>query len=184
MDEDPFDRWMREMMRLFKKVEEDLLKSLEDMGAFDWKELEDKFPELETPSGMRVRGPFIQGYYFTIGPDGKPVIKYFGNVPKSGEIREVEEEPEEERVPIQIEEGGTEVVREPVVDVLDFGKEVVIIAEMPGVEEKDIDIRIKGNKLYIEGGHYSKMIELPTKVGTSLKKSYKNGILEIRLKKR
>ncbi|RLG47823.1 MAG: Hsp20/alpha crystallin family protein [Thermoproteota archaeon] len=183
MEEDPFDRWMKEMMRLFKKVEEDLLKSLEEMGAFDWKELEDKFPELETPSGMRVRGPFIQGYYFTIGPDGKPVIKYFGNVPKGGEIREVEEGPEE-GVPIKIEEGGTEVVREPVVDVLDFGKEVVIIAEMPGVEEKDIDIKIKGKELQIEGGHYSKTIELSTKVDTSYKKSYKNGILEIRLKKK
>jgi len=183
MEEDPFDRWMREMMRLFKKVEEDLLKSLEEMGTFDWKELEDKFPELETPSGMRVRGPFIQGYYFTIGPDGKPVIKYFGNVPKGGEIREVEEGVEE-GIPIQIEEGGTEVLREPVVDVLDFEKEVVVIAEMPGVEEKDIKVNLKGGKLHIEGGHYSKIIELPTKVDASFKKTYKNGILEIRLKKK
>ncbi|HIE23625.1 MAG TPA: Hsp20/alpha crystallin family protein [Candidatus Korarchaeota archaeon] len=170
-------------MRLFKKVEEDLLKSLEEMGTFDWKELEDKFPELETPSGMRVRGPFIQGYYFTIGPDGKPVIKYFGNVPKGGEIREVEEGVEE-GIPIQIEEGGTEVLREPVVDVLDFEKEVVVIAEMPGVEEKDIKVNLKGGKLHIEGGHYSKIIELPTKVDASFKKTYKNGILEIRLKKK
>jgi len=183
MEEDPFDRWMREMMRLFKKVEEDLLKSLEEMSAFDWKELEDRFPELETPSGMRIRGPFIQGYYFTIGPDGKPVIKYFGNVPKSGEIREVKEGVEE-GVPIQIEEGGTEVVREPVVDVLDFGKEIVVIAEMPGVEEKDINISVDGKRLRIKGGQYSKTVDLPAKVDTSVRKSYKNGILEIRLKKK
>ncbi|RLG40389.1 MAG: Hsp20/alpha crystallin family protein, partial [Thermoproteota archaeon] len=86
--------------------------------------------------------------------------------------------------PIQIEEGGTEVVREPVVDVLDFGKEIVVIAEMPGVEEKDINISVDGRRLRIKGGQYSKTIDLPAKVDTSVRKSYKNGILEIRLKKK
>lgn len=183
MEEDPFDRWMKEMMRLFKKIEEDLMKSLEEMGTLDWEELEDKFPEVETPSGMRIRGPFIQGYYFTIGPDGKPVVRYFGNVPKERKVREVREE-EGERIPIQIGEGGTEVVREPVVDVLNFEKEIVVIAEMPGVDEKEIKVKVKDRELRIEGGNYSKTIWLPSKVDPSFSSSYKNGILEIRLKKR
>ena len=181
VDEDPFDRWMMEMMRLFKKVQEDLMKSLEDWEEFDWGNLEEKFPELETPSGMRIKGPFIQGYYFTIGPDGKPVFKRFGSVPR--EEKEVRELEEEERIPIRIGPGG--IVREPVVDTLDFGDELVVVVEMPGVEEEDIEVEVRDGFMEIRGGSYSKEVSLPPNVDPGgIRKSYRNGILEIRLPKR
>src|SRR3712207_1936205 len=38
--------------------------------------------EYETPEGGKVRevGPIVYGYSMTIGPDGKPKVREFGNV--------------------------------------------------------------------------------------------------------
>ena len=58
-----------------------------------WKEFEDiekRIPkdlirEYTTPGGRKVRevGPVIYGYSMTVGPDGKPRIREFGNVKRS-----------------------------------------------------------------------------------------------------
>ena len=52
-----------------------------------FKDIETKAPkdpirEYETPEGDKVRevGPIVYGYSMTIGPDGKPRVKEFGNV--------------------------------------------------------------------------------------------------------
>ena len=52
-----------------------------------FKEIETKAPrdlvrEYETPGGGKVKkfGPFVYGYSMTIGPDGKPNVREFGNV--------------------------------------------------------------------------------------------------------
>ena len=44
--------------------------------------------EYETSEGGKVRevGPIVYGYSMTIGPDGKPHVKEFGNV-KAGKSR-------------------------------------------------------------------------------------------------
>ena len=38
--------------------------------------------EYQTPEGGKVRqvGPIVYGYSMTIGPDGKPKVREFGNV--------------------------------------------------------------------------------------------------------
>lgn len=119
--------------------------------------------------GGKMKG--VYGFSIKMGLGGKPVIEQFGN------IRATEE--------------GTVVaeVREPLVDVLDEGERVVVIAELPGVEEKDIHLEVKDDILELTAEasdrKYSKEVLLPSPVDAdSIESSYKNGILEIKLRKR
>ncbi len=112
-----------------------------------------------------VSGPFYYGYTMTVGPDGKPVVKQYGNV-KPG-------------LP-------TSDTREPLVDTLVDDKEklVKLIAEMPGVEKKDVKIVVDGKIVNIdaENGDKKYHVKVPIKHKVdenSVKASYKNGILEI-----
>jgi len=79
-----------------------------------------------------------------------------------------------------------EEVREPMVDVFDEAGEIYIVAEMPGIEKKDIHLEIKGDILDIsaEGKKrkYQKEILLsrPAKA-EDMNWSYKNGVLEIKI---
>jgi len=180
---DPFDEWLREVMKFFRKLQEDMEKQLEElMSMEDLEELEERLPRFVTPSGFEFRGPFVYGYYMTIGPDGKPIIRYFGNVPpKEGET-------EEERAR-EIEEVATrrvgEIVREPVIDVMDFGDEIVVVAEMPGVKKEDIDVSATERKLTIKAKPYGATVDLPVEViPDAAKATYSNGILEVRLPKK
>ncbi len=74
--------------------------------------------------------------------------------------------------------------REPLIDMFDEGKSLKIVAELPGTEKKDIQIKLENGKLIIstKNKKYYKEITPPSK--TELKKwTYKNGVLEINLKK-
>ena len=77
--------------------------------------------------------------------------------------------------------------REPLVDVFDEKDKILIIAELPGVQESDIKLDLKGDILNLETHgerKYAKEILLPAKVdGDSKKMSFKNGILEAEFKK-
>jgi len=77
--------------------------------------------------------------------------------------------------------------REVIADVFDEGDYLKVIAELPGIDEKDIKARVKGNQLVISaqaaGRQYYKEIELPCLVKEELNLSYKNGILQVRIKK-
>jgi HSP20 family protein len=48
--------------------------------------------EYQTPEGEKIRevGPIVYGYSMTIGPDGKPHVREFGNIksPGSSAIKE------------------------------------------------------------------------------------------------
>lgn len=114
----------------------------------------------------REKGPKVYGVSIRIGPDGKPMIREFGDI-----------KPEEKRVSEE---------REPLVDVMREGKEIVVVAELPGVEREDIKITGKDRYLEIKVDtaqrKYYKEVELPERVDhKKAKVNYKNGILEIRL---
>lgn len=101
---------------------------------------------------------------------GKPVIESFGN------IRETAKGP------------VVEQVREPIVDIFDEKDHIMVITELPGVTEEKIKIEVAGDILNLSTSDtdrkYAKEILLPSKVKpSSLKTSYKNGILEIKLEK-
>ena len=114
--------------------------------------------------------PYVYGFSMSLGPDGKPVIREFGNVQKSRFGPKVREE------------------REPLVDVMEEDEDVVVVAELPGVEREDIDLHITYDELVISVDttkrRFHKELRLPARVDpNSAKASYKNGVLEIRLKK-
>jgi HSP20 family molecular chaperone IbpA len=73
------------------------------------------------------------------------------------------------------------------VDVFDEGSHLRVIAEMPGVEEKDIKVEAKGEELSIGAEtarrHYHRGVRLPCASREILKMAYRNGVLEIVLEK-
>ncbi|RLF40542.1 MAG: Hsp20/alpha crystallin family protein [Thermoplasmata archaeon] len=146
---DEFDEYFRDMRRRMNMLIRDAMSG--------------KLPE------PKEGGPYIYGWSFRIGPDGKPVFQEFGNIPQRG----ITELP------------GS---REPLVDVQETDDEVQVTAEVPGVKKEEIDLEVTGNTLIIkvEGKDrkYYKEVELPAEVDPdSAKASYNNGVLDIQLKK-
>jgi HSP20 family protein len=92
----------------------------------------------------------------------------------------------------------------PHVDVTESEKEIKVAAELPGIDEKDIDLSVTKDTLTIKGekkeekedngkdyyrmersyGSFYRTIPLPTEVETDkISASYKKGILKIRIPK-
>ena len=73
------------------------------------------------------------------------------------------------------------------VDLFDETDHVKIIAEIPGVKEEDINIGLERDKLtiscHVPDRKYKKQLLLPCVPEGELTKSYKNGILEVIIKK-
>jgi hypothetical protein len=67
-----FDEMKREMEREF----DNMFKDIENRAP------KDMIREYENPKGGKVReyGPFVYGYSMTVGPDGRPKVREFGNV--------------------------------------------------------------------------------------------------------
>jgi HSP20 family protein len=159
-----FDEMMREIEEAFEREFEDIEKMLSGMP-------EKYVRERTLPDGSRVReyGPFVYGYSITIGPDGKPIVREFGNVKPQPYGRP--------SVSIREE-------REPLVDVITADDEVKVIAELPGVEKDDIKLEGTEDTLIISVDtperKYYKEVKLPVPVDPEKAKSnYKNGVLEI-----
>ncbi|MFQ6062688.1 MAG: Hsp20/alpha crystallin family protein [Methanosarcinales archaeon] len=98
----------------------------------------------------------------------------------------------------------TREYREPYLDMIETDKDIIVTADMPGVDKKDIDIRVTENNIEIsaetkreeeekkEGyifrermaGKYYRSLTLPSSVDPEkVKASYKNGVLEVTLPK-
>jgi HSP20 family protein len=151
---------------LFKGIEKlvDLAADLEKAGGEIKKEGEIDLSRLK--EGMK--GVF--GFSVRTAVGGKPVVESFGNIRKTPQGPTVEEE------------------REPITDVFDEKEEIRIYAEMPGVDEQDIKIDLKGDILEISTQRgerkYYKEVLLPMKAkAEALTSKYKNGVLEITIKK-
>lgn len=71
----------------------------------------------------------------------------------------------------------------PIFDVFEKEDSVYIIAQIPDIDEKDINIEIQGDTLDISAGVYSKKISLPCKSGSIEEKSYRNGVLQLKIKR-
>lgn len=111
-----FEEMRRDMERMFEETVRDIDRVPKDL-----------IREYETPTGGRVRevGPLVYGYSVTIGPDGKPKVREFGNVRSLG--------------------GGVAVPalaaeREPLADVITTDKDVKVTIEMPGISKNDVKI--------------------------------------------
>lgn len=73
--------------------------------------------------------------------------------------------------------------REPIIDVFEEKEHISVIAELPGVEEKELDIKLKDNILEISAGDYSKIITLPSAARSIIGRTYKHGILQLKIER-
>lgn len=151
---------------LFKGIEKliDLAAEVKEAGGEIKKEGEIDLSHLK--EGMK--GVF--GFSVKTAVGGKPIVEPFGNIKKTPKGPTVEE------------------VREPITDVFDEKEEVRVYAEMPGINDEDIKLDLKGDILDISAQSgdkkYHKEVLLPAKVkAKTLSSSYKNGILEVKMKK-
>jgi HSP20 family protein len=154
-----------------------------------FKNIEDKAPkdlvrEYETPGGDKVReyGPFVYGYSMTIGPDGKPKVREFGNVKSPLSSSSRSEGFFNSRPLISSE-------REPLADVTSTDNDVKVVVEMPGVTKQNIVVKVYDNSVEVTttgtDRKYREVIEIPPETDIETATStYKNGILEITFKKK
>jgi HSP20 family protein len=142
---------------------DDVFDAIERMIEDLQKDMERSFKELQ--SFDEQSKPLIYGFTMSIGPDGEPVIKTFGD-----------------------KEIGTGF-REPVYDqfVKNDTGEVTVTIEMPGVSNEDIELNLAENSLSISTPNsekkYKCVIDLKVPVDpTSAKATYKNGILNVTMR--
>jgi len=161
-----FDEMRREMEREFE----------ENLRDIENKVPEDLVKEYVTEDGAKVReiGPLVYGSTTTIGPDGKPTVREFGNVRprmRAGASPNILTE------------------RQPLSEVTSTDKQVIVTVELPGVSKEQIKIEVNENQVDVktEGAKrkYHEGIDLPTEVDIeSVKSTFTNGLLEITFSKK
>ena len=117
--------------------------------------------------------PVVHGFKINIGPDGRPKIEDFGNMPRKSKRGEslISEE------------------REPLTDIIEGDEDVAVTVEIPGVNRNDIDLNVKREYLEIKVNNptrkYHKRLDLPCGVvPKTTKATYKNGVLDIVIKRK
>ena len=149
--------------RFFEHIEKEF-SDAEDMLNRMFKTVTESGADLDTQ-------PYFYGYQITVGTDGKPHIREFGNVKPSqkGLIEQSE-------------------VRQPLVDTSINEKEntMIITAEMPGITKEDVKVTMEEGlvKIHAEKGNKKYHTELPVDNeldADSTKASYINGVLELRI---
>ncbi len=166
-DKKTLKRMFREIMRQMN-ITPDKLAEMQDMDP----EVSQKM----MANNPFFKRPFVFGMNFRVGQDGKPVIDSFGNLKTHPE-------------------GDTEVKieRDPLVDIYEEGPYIVVVAEVPGVDKSNIELRASIRELEILAESsdseapprkYHKIVPLPTEINPDVAKArYTNGILEVRLEK-
>jgi len=75
---------------------------------------------------------------------------------------------------------------EPVPEVHCIGNEVKVVAELPGAEKESIQLNVSDGTITIEadgqGRHFTTRADLPPIDATSMRTSFKNGVLEVTFK--
>lgn len=116
--------------------------------------------------------PYYYGYQITIGPDGRPRIREFGNAkPASKGLMQ------------------QSAVREPLVDTSFDEKDssLTITAEMPGITKQDVKVELAEGLVTIHAEKGDKKYHTDVPVyeeldADSAKATYTNGILELKIK--
>ncbi len=119
---------------------------------------------------VRSYGPYVYGYSVTLGSDGQPIVREFGNM-----------RPEQQggRLPDgEATEPYTEIVRD------DKTNKVRILAELPGVRKEDVQINAGEKSVSITAKHdtrdYHAEVDLPADVDSQTPVAkLTNGVLEL-----
>ncbi len=194
-DMDPF--------RAFEEMQQEMGRIFNQINTIQTNAPKELVREYQTADGGKVRevGPIVYGYLMTIGPDGKPKVREFGNVNSLGQAIGR----------VGIEAGGSgggsgggssrdigrsnrdnsqiTVEREPLVDVNVTDKEVKVVMEMPGIKKEEIKINAYDGEVEVIANNpqrkYHKTIELPQDADIeTVKSTYNNGILELTFNKK
>jgi len=163
----PFSSWGMRPSRILENMMEKEFAEAEDMLNRMFRTVR----EINT-SDLTNNTPYFYGYQVTIGPDGKPHVREFGNIRPSAKGL--------------VEQTG---VRAPLVDTALDGKQntLKITAEMPGVNKEDvkIDVSDKYVSIHAEKGEKKYHADIPVDVeldDASAKATYSNGMLELKIK--
>lgn len=158
---DDIDRMIKRWQRFFEEIERQIDEEIRQMTSQQYRGSKPRF--------------YYYGFEMTIGPDGKPIVREFGNIRG------------------RREGSGIEVVDEiePLTDVVEDDGKIRVVVEMPGVDKEDIKVRLsEDNKVLIISARgkdrkYYKEIPLPAPVDPNkTKASYRNGVLTIELEKK
>ncbi len=160
------DHWWRRRKKkdpLFS----DLYDELERLGDLIDETMQKAFENSKDKPTKRNR---LKGFSVKIGPEGKPRIRDFNNC----QLPQVDSEVSDDQ--------------EPLVDIIEESETVVVLAALPGVDKDDIDLRLTENFLTFSvdtsNFEWYDELKLPARVDPkSANASYKNGVLEVKLKK-
>jgi len=144
---------------------------------FDWFDIDEEIERMERmmehifENAMRLEEqpetPFVYGFSMRVGPDGKPVIREFGNTTRGPEL------------------AGE---REPLTDIIEGDHNVSVTIELPGVEKDDVGLTTTESTLTVDVDtpqrRYHKVVDLPCKIiPDTTKATCKNGVLDVVIKK-
>jgi HSP20 family protein len=195
VDMDPFSRdWFNDMPRQFEQMR----RGMERMFQEQFRDIDEtKIPkelikEYQTSEGAKVRevGPLVYGYSMTVGPDGRPKVREFGNAKSLFGQRGISAGTAGTAGTATIGKPLTVGEIEPLSDITTTDKDVKVVVEMPGIDKKDIKISAYDSSVEISTTNtserkYRSVIELPPEANTeTVKSTYNNGILEITFKKK
>jgi HSP20 family protein len=163
-----FDEMRDEMEHVFEETIQDIERIPKELVR-----------EYETAAGRMAReiGPLVYGYSYTVGADGKPQFREFGNIrPLQRSLRGGRPG---DGAPMLTAE------REPLADVTTTNKEVKVTVEMPGITKQDIKVSayegaVEVSTIEKAKRKYHRIIDLPSETNVETARStYSNGILEI-----
>jgi HSP20 family protein len=184
-EDDRWSHWSKKGWPFFRGGLEDIdeaFKEMEEMMTKQFEELSKRTPETlirerTLPDGTKTKswGPFVYGYSVTVGPDGKPKVREFGNFKAETRLGKPHMDVKDKR--------------EPLADVIPSDGEIRVIVELPGVEKNDIKLSGTDDKLTISVDtperKYFKEVKLSAKVDVKKATSnYKNGVLDITVPKK
>jgi HSP20 family protein len=161
---DPWWRRRKKKDPLFN----DIYEELERLGDM----IDETMQRIFDNSGdvFRGRRNRSHGFSIKISPDGKPRIREINSMPSPYDEDDIVDD------------------EEPLVDVIEEGKKIIVLVALPGIDKNDIDVRVTENCLTfnIDTDDYEwyDELDLPTKVKPkSAYATYRNGVLEVRLEK-
>ena len=142
----------------------------------------------ETPQTTQQRINFGKGGVIDFRVSSRPIRDTQAPKP-AGTIRISKPNPIVQKTPTTAPStGGVINEREPIIDVFEEANCLRVTAELGSFEEKEINLKVKGKILEINAensaGEYNKKVQLPYPVDKKImQSSYRNGVLEIKLKK-
>ncbi|GGM73852.1 heat-shock protein Hsp20 [Thermogymnomonas acidicola] len=123
---------------------------------------------------VRTYGPYVYGFTYKVGPDGRPVFEEFGNLPGM-------------RVP-GLGQPVEKDVREPITDLNVDRDKVYVTYELPGVAKENIKLNVTENNITLdvrEGPRkYFKSMDFDFKLKPNTARAkFTNGILDVTVEK-